>query len=246
VLLHIEPDAATNIHGPEGTGTSLIDLQTISLISLDFGPLPSHHRIEIGGRRAALSGDPDNLAGNGKQPGSEVSSRLENVLEHLFVGELLRCLWRQGHRDVEVLRTEVDAFGYDLVIETGGVLRHIQLKASHRAAKTAKVGIGLSLAAKPSGCVVWMLYDSGSLELGPFRWFGGAPGEKLPPLGDRVVKHTKGNAKGEKAFRPGLREVNAGRFKVLPTMAELAKELFGPSVGAAVSANLDEAAHAPQ
>ncbi len=193
-----------------------------------------------------MSGDPDNLAGNGKQPGSEVSSRLENVLEHLFVGELLRCLWRQGHRDVEVLRTEVDAFGYDLVIETGGVLRHIQLKASHRAAKTAKVGIGLRLAAKPSGCVVWMLYDSGSLELGPFRWFGGAPGEKLPPLGDKVVKHTKGNAKGEKAFRPGLREVNAGRFKVLPTMAELAKELFGPSVGAAVSAKLDEAAHAPQ
>ena len=109
------------------------------------------------------------------------------------------CLWRRGHRDVEVLRTEVDAFGYDLVIETGGVLRHIQLKASHRAAKTAKVGIGLSLAAKPSGCVVWMLYDSGSLELGPFRWFGGRPGEKLPPLGDKVVKHTKGNAKGEKA-----------------------------------------------
>lgn len=190
-----------------------------------------------------MSEGPDNLAEAAKQPGSEASSRLENVLEHLFVGELLRCLWLQGHRDVEVLRTEVDAFGYDLVIETGGVLRHIQLKASYRAAKTAKVGIGLRLAAKPSGCVIWMLYDPVNLELGPFRWFGGCPGEKLPPLGDKVVKHTKGNAAGMKAFRPNLREVNAGRFKVLPTMAELAQELFGPGIG--VAATPGEVAHAP-
>lgn len=191
-----------------------------------------------------MGGDPVDLAEKREQPGSEASSRLENVLEHLFVGELLRCLWLQGHRDVEVLRTEVDAFGYDLVIETGGVLRHIQLKASHRAAKTAKVGIGLSLAAKPSGCVVWMLYDSGSLELGPFRWFGGNPGEKLPPLGDRVVRHSKGNAKGEKALRPNLREVTAGRFKVLPSMAALAKELFGPGISADGPATPGEIVHA--
>ena len=195
-----------------------------------------------------MSGHPVDLAEKAAQPGpgndSGASSRLENVLEHLFVGELLRCLWRQGHRDVEVLRTEVDAFGYDLVIETGGVLRHIQLKASHRAAKTAKVGIGLSLAAKPSGCVVWMLYDSGSLELGPFRWFGGKPGEKLPPLGDRIVRHSKGNAKGEKTFRPNLREVTAGRFKVLSTMAELAKELFGPGIGMAAPVATGEVDHA--
>ena len=36
------------------------------------------------------------------------SSTREKVLEHLFVGDLLRCLWRRGARDIEVLRAEVD------------------------------------------------------------------------------------------------------------------------------------------
>ena len=45
------------------------------------------------------------------------SSAREKVLEHLFVGELLRCLWRRGIRNMEVLRAEVDMGGYDLVVE---------------------------------------------------------------------------------------------------------------------------------
>ena len=44
------------------------------------------------------------------------SSAREKVLEHLFVGELLRCLWRRGIRNMEVLRAEVDMGGYDLVM----------------------------------------------------------------------------------------------------------------------------------
>ena len=32
------------------------------------------------------------------------SSLREKVIEHLFVGELLRSLWRKGVRDIEVLR----------------------------------------------------------------------------------------------------------------------------------------------
>ena len=35
----------------------------------------------------------------------------EKVIEHLFVGDLLRCLWRRGSRDIEVLRAEVDRAG---------------------------------------------------------------------------------------------------------------------------------------
>jgi len=58
----------------------------------------------------------------------------EKLLEHLFLSELLRPLWRQGRRDMEVLRAEVDGAGYDLVVECNGVLRHIQLKSSHTAA----------------------------------------------------------------------------------------------------------------
>jgi hypothetical protein len=38
-----------------------------------------------------------------------------------------------------------------------------------------------------------------TLLLGPFLWLGGAAGEKIPSLGDRIAKHTKPNAMLEKA-----------------------------------------------
>jgi hypothetical protein len=96
------------------------------------------------------------------------SSLREKVLEHLFVGELLRSLWRKGRRDIEVLRAEIDYTGYDLVIECNGVIRHIQLKSSHRRATTRAVNVSLSLSNKPSGCVIWLYFDEETLELGPF------------------------------------------------------------------------------
>jgi hypothetical protein len=39
---------------------------------------------------------------------------------------------------VEKLRSEVDAAGYDLILESGGVIRHVQLKAIRRGARTSK------------------------------------------------------------------------------------------------------------
>ena len=151
----------------------------------------------------------------------------EKLIEHLFVGDLLRCLWRRGSRDLEVLRAEVDRAGYDLVLESNGVLRHVQLKASYRSAKTSEVGININLAGKPSGCVIWIWFDPDSMELAPFLWFGGQPGEPLPPLGDRVGKHTKGDSTGLKAARPNIRLLRKGRFSALSTMNEVAQALFG-------------------
>lgn len=151
----------------------------------------------------------------------------EKVIEHLFVGDLLRCFWLQGIRDIEVLRTDVDRAGYDLVLEVKGVMRHVQLKASYRGAKTAKVGINAYLARKPSGCVIWIWFDPDSMELGPFLWFGGAPGEPLPPLGDRVGKHTRGDSSGDKASRPNIRLIRKGEFSSLSTMGDVAGALFG-------------------
>jgi hypothetical protein len=60
------------------------------------------------------------------------ASLRERIVEHIFVGDALRDLWRQGITDVEVLRSEFDAYGYDLVMSRGSVVRHIQLKASTR------------------------------------------------------------------------------------------------------------------
>ena len=158
---------------------------------------------------------------------SHDSSLREQVIEHLFVGDLLRSLWRRGARDVEVLRAEVDRAGYDLVLECNGVLRHVQLKASYRSAKTSRVGININLARKPSGCVIWIRFDPDTMDLGPFLWFGGPPGEPLPPLGDRVGKHSKGDRTGFKAARPNIRILNKGQFSAFSTMDEVAQTLFG-------------------
>jgi len=156
------------------------------------------------------------------------SSTREKVLEHLFVGELLRCLWRQGARDIEVLRAEVDKGGYDLVLEANGVIRHVQLKSSHRAATTHAVGVNINLAGKPSGCVLWIQFDPATMALGPFLWFGGTPKAPLPPLGDKVGKHTKGDHTGRKAERPNIRVLAKSQFAVLPDMDAVARALFGP------------------
>ncbi len=151
----------------------------------------------------------------------------EKVIEHLFVGDLLRCLWRKGVRDIEVLRAEVDRAGYDLVLEVGGVMRHVQFKASYRGAKTANVGIHTDLARKPGGCVIWIWFDPDTMDLGPLLWFGGEPGQPLPPLGERLGRHTKGDRTGKKAERPKIRVIGKGQFAALATMDDVAEVLFG-------------------
>ena len=155
------------------------------------------------------------------------SSTREKVLEHIFLGDLLRHLWQRGARNIEVLRAEVDRGGYDLVIECNGFLRHIQLKASHHEAATSRQNININLAAKPSGCVVWIRFHKQTMTIGPFLWFGAEPGKRLPTLGESVARHTKADSSGYKAERPNLRVVNRARFRELPDMAALATELFG-------------------
>jgi len=159
---------------------------------------------------------------------SHDSSLREKVIEHLFVGDVLRCLWCRGGREIEVLRTEVDRSGYDLVVEANGIMRHIQLKSSYRGAKTGNVAIHIDLGRKPSGCVIWIWFDERTMELGPFLWFGGHPGEELPPLGDKVARHSKGDSTGRKAERPNTRVLAKGKFLKIGTIEDLVEMLFGP------------------
>lgn len=158
----------------------------------------------------------------------ERSSYLEKLLEHLFIGEVLRYLWRQGRASAELLRPEVDDGGYDLVIGCNSVVRHIQLKSSHKRSSTRLQKVHLRLAEKPSGCVVWIFFDRESLELGPFLWFGGPPGEPLPDISAfPVAKHAKANALGVKADRPNLRKVREGAFERVNSVGALVEKLFG-------------------
>ena len=107
------------------------------------------------------------------------STLRERIVEHLFVGDVLRTLWKQGVTDVEILRPEFDAHGYDVVMSRGPVVRPVQLKTQ----AAGKVSVGRALAEKPSGCVVWIGLEQRNVGLGTFSvvwWFGGLPGLPCP------------------------------------------------------------------
>lgn len=159
--------------------------------------------------------------------GPEHSVLREKVIEHIFLAELSRCLLLDLGMPFEVLRSEFDAFGYDVVIEANQVMRHIQLKATTAAGARANVDVQLALAEKPGGCVVWLFVDPLTLCLGPFLWFGGEPSKPLPPLGDREVRHTRGDAEGTKKVRAGLRRVPKGLFTRFDSIEKLALAMFG-------------------
>lgn len=159
------------------------------------------------------------------------STFYEQLTEHVFVSEVLQEAWFGFGRTVEVLRSEIDASGYDLVLECAGVTRHVQLKTSKPKAKTSYQKVHVSLAEKPSGCVVWLIRqrDEEERRLGlSYRFFGGAPGKALPSLqGFSVAKHTKADSTGVKAERPNIRRIPRGQFREVETTAELVAILFG-------------------
>ena len=156
----------------------------------------------------------------------EASTLREKVLEHAFLADLSRTLLLQGRR-FEILRSEFDGYGHDLVVDVGAVTRHIQLKAMRADGKRAHVDIGLHLAMKPGGCVVWMLVDPATLKANSYLWLGGDPGEPLPWLGDRIARHSKGDSSGAKAKRPLLRKVPKSRFQRIKDIDDLVERLFG-------------------
>jgi hypothetical protein len=153
----------------------------------------------------------------------------ERIVEHLLVGKLLQTLWSVGNTSVEILRSEYDRGGYDLVADFGSVTRHVQLKCSIVGASAADQKISLSMAAKPAGCVIWVVV-SPTLEFDHFLWFGGSPNESLPEISDfRVAKHVKANAQGVKAERNNLRKVSKSKFTWVEDVKGILERLFGPS-----------------
>lgn len=158
---------------------------------------------------------------------SRYSSVLERTLEHRFLADLCSALWCQGIHDFAVSKSEVDQYGYDVVIEVGPVVRHIQLKTKAILSKTARTSASTRLARKQSGCVVWIVYRPSDLAIDHFLWFGGLPGEPMPALGDKKTKHTKGDSTGLKKERPEHRVIAIHQFSRLDGVNDLIRRLFG-------------------
>ncbi|WP_425953329.1 hypothetical protein [Ralstonia pseudosolanacearum] len=151
----------------------------------------------------------------------------ERIIEHVFVGDVLRRMWQLGVTDIEVLRSEFDAGGYDLVLGHKKILRHLQMKSSIQGGRSESVPINLKLAQKPSGCILWIVVDD-DLEFRSYRWLGGEPGQPLPDLSHHPdAKQTRANAQGEKRARVGHKAVPRRAFEDLETLDAVLKRLFG-------------------
>ncbi|MEM1428788.1 MAG: hypothetical protein AAGG09_04950 [Pseudomonadota bacterium] len=159
---------------------------------------------------------------------SEHATLREIILEHAFVADLLKHLWAHGVFDVEILRSEFDARGYDLALSRGDVTRHIQLKAKRKSGKTRHVPISHRLARRAAGCVIVFVVND-DLRTDHYLWFGGAPADPLPSLeGFARSRHTKGDASGVKAERRHHVQLPLSRCTALGTMDEVASALLGP------------------
>jgi hypothetical protein len=165
----------------------------------------------------------------------EHSTLRERIVEHVFVGDALRTLWRRGVVNVEILRPEFDAHGYDLVMARGPIVRHIQFKTG-TSQKPADVSVSRALAEKPSGCVIWIRVAA-NFDMGPFFWFGAEPGIPLPAIdGYPNPLRATHNKEGVRPRRKNHRLVPGDKFLQLANLDVLLETLFGDlhTEGAAV------------
>ena len=153
----------------------------------------------------------------------------ERIVEHWLVGEIMRRLWVARRTDIEVLRSEFDRGGYDLMLDLGGIVRHVQLKTSRKKGSTSEVTVSLELARRHSGCVVWAVVED-DLLLDHFKWFGGLPDQPLPDVSDfKIAKHAKANAQGVKAEKANFRKLPVSKFDRVEDVENLLDRLFSTS-----------------
>jgi hypothetical protein len=165
---------------------------------------------------------------------ADLSVAREKIIEQRLLSDLAVLMLRRGTA-MDVLKSQFDAQGHDVVLEAAGTTRHVQLKATTDGGARRHVDINVKLRAKPSGCVAWLTYDPSTLAITGYRWFGDEPGEPLPDLGNKVTRHTRGNQDGKKGERPALRNLSKSQFERLKGLDELADRLFGPSRSVATS-----------
>ena len=157
------------------------------------------------------------------------SSFVENMMEHVFISEILQEAWIKRKEKIDILRAEVDDSGYDIIISKGNTTRYIQLKTSIVGGKRRKQKLNINLVDKLNGCIVWMIRDIDERERFKLKYlyFGSPVGCKFPDISIyKIGKYGKGNAHGVKLERPAIREIPKSAFKEINTTSSLYDKLF--------------------
>src|SRR5258708_23929345 len=94
-------------------------------------------------------------------------------------------MWQSGARDIEVLKSEVDRGGYDVVLESNRIIRHVQLKSSFRGSKVREVDVSTKLLRKPRGGLFWSKFTPGTFVSKDNYCFAAKRGAPPPHAGSR-------------------------------------------------------------
>ena len=149
------------------------------------------------------------------------------ALDHSRAAAITLTTDKGEHPSVEVLRSEFDAGGYDLVMSYRNIVRHIQFKVLVAGGKRASVTASLELMEKPNGCILWIVVTE-DLDFHSYLWFDNPPGQPLPDIRElKTATHTKANAAGVKLQRPGQRTVPRSAFTPLVSLDAVLAQLFG-------------------
>lgn len=103
----------------------------------------------------------------------------ENLLGHRFLFDLRRHLVLETiPRLINVLKSEVDAYGFDLVLSVAYRSLHVQMKTRSGPPPTKAYELSDALWSLPNAYAIWMLYDQAKLE--PTSYY--VLGLPMPPI----------------------------------------------------------------
>lgn len=153
----------------------------------------------------------------------------EKIVERVFTGELLRHLWRLGRYDVEVLYSDFDAYGYDIVLSVGAVVRHVQLKTGVRP-RPNRVTLSTRLNEKPCACAIWIYVDR-NLSIQRYWWFGDQPGIPIPQMRNfSQARRQTHNKAGTRPVRAAHRTIPNKDWEKLDNLDDVVIRLFGKAL----------------
>lgn len=159
------------------------------------------------------------------------SSYVESVLRQALIAQLSSVAWqRDPDETLQVLSSEVDDAGFDIILAYRGASRPIQLKQAHNEKKRGHCSIRLSFSKMPGSCVILMSHTLDELKLDGCQFFGGAPGEPMSAIDGFKPSKTPGrrDGAGRRKVRTHYRDVPVNRFTALLSADALFDKLFPP------------------
>ena len=149
----------------------------------------------------------------------------EKIIEHIFVSELLKYDWKHGGCKIDILKPEIDRFGYDILVTRNSITRYIQLKTSLETSPVGMQKIHVNLLNTINGSIIWIVIND-DLIMKSFKVIIPSIGTMIGDSNFKMAKHSKSNSDGLKTLRPNIREIPKARFTETNNFNVLFKMLF--------------------